>query len=77
MERSKIKLIIVNNDGTLSNKIFVPKNKNIIKIGKDITCNIRLKNTNALKIHCKVKADGSGKVCQILAINESRLICFA
>jgi hypothetical protein len=76
MERVKIRVTFVNNDGTLGK---VLPSKNVIKIGRDISNQIRLKNLAALKLHCKIKADKSGSVsfCQNLLICVRRLFLFS
>lgn len=58
------KLIILKNDGITERIAYLPKNKRVINVGSDITCDIRLYLPEIRQFHFKITPDQIGKVIQ-------------
>ncbi|CAO1435344.1 unnamed protein product [Diamesa tonsa] len=55
------KLIILKNDGITERIAYLPKNKRVINVGSDITCDIRLYLPEIRQFHFKITPDQIGK----------------
>lgn len=62
------KLIILKNDGITEGIAYLAKNKLVINVGSDITCDIRMYLPEMRQFHFKITPDQIGKVILIISL---------